>query len=72
MVILDGMTFYSISILSTEEPIDEWVYLEIYQDFKGKPIYNWGSIPKHIPKTVLMGAWGLTDAVIDSEQELEL
>ena len=35
MVILDGMTFYSISILSTEEPIDEWVYLEIYQDFKG-------------------------------------
>jgi len=72
LIILDNMTFYNINILSTTDPIDEMVYLEIYQDFKGKPIYHWGNIPNHIPKKVLMGVWGLTDAVIDYEQELEL
>tara|TARA_Y100000768_G_C23948225_1_gene668749 strand:+ start:836 stop:1213 length:378 start_codon:yes stop_codon:yes gene_type:complete len=70
MVLLDEMTFYSISILSTEEPIDEWTYLEIYQDFKGKPIYHWGRIPKHVSKMVKAGVWGLADLTIDQEEEL--
>lgn len=77
MVLLDGMTFYSISILSTEDPIDEWTYLEIYQDFKGKPIYHWGNIPKNVPKMVQAGVWGLADMNMNldldnSEELLEL
>ena len=75
MVILDNMTFYSISILSTQEPIDEWVYLEIYQDFKGKPIHRWGKIPSNVPKIVQAGVWGLADISMNldnSEELLEL
>ena len=75
MIILDGMTFYSISILSTEEPIDEWVYLEIYQDFKGKPIHHWGNIPDSVSKMVQAGVWGLADISMNldkSEEHLEL
>jgi hypothetical protein len=75
MVILDGMTFYSISILSTEQPIDEWVYLEIYQDFKGKPIHHWGKLPDSVSKMVKAGVWGLADISMNldtSEELLEL
>ena len=72
MVLLDGMTFYSISILSTEEPIDEWTYLEIYQDFKGKPIYHWGIIPDKVPRVIKAGVWGLAEVTIDQENGEEL
>mgnify|MGYP005702882725 CR=1 FL=1 len=71
LVILDNMTFYNIELLSTIEPIDEFTYREIYCNFKGKPMYNWGNVPKDISPAVLMGCWGICDTVITEEQVLE-
>ena len=72
LVILDNMTFYNIELLSTKEPIDEFVYREIYCNFKGRPMYTWGNVPDTVPKTVLMGCWGLCDTTMIEEQGLEL
>jgi len=47
LVILDNMTFYNIELLSTKEPIDEYVYREIYCNFKGRPMYTWGNVFKN-------------------------
>jgi len=71
LVILDNMTFYNIELLSTKEPIDDYVYREIYCNFKGKPMYHWGEAPTSVSKSVLMGCWGLCDTIITQEQELE-
>ena len=72
LIILDNMTFYNICLLSTREPIDQMTYLEIYCNFKGRPMYHWGNIPEDIPKSVLMGCWGLCDTIMGQEQEHDL
>lgn len=71
LVVLDNMTFYNIELLSTEQPIDDGIYREIYCNFKGKPMYHWGKVPKDVPIAVLMGCWGLSDTVISPEKNLE-
>ena len=69
LIIYDNNEFYTITILSTKEPIDQAVYYEIYKEFKSLPIYSWGNVPKTISNKILMGVWGFCDIMTEKEQE---